>query len=232
MHRQYHVGRQGFDKGAFEKGDHAPRKMAKRFRIYQLAFSIFALLGFRVIQAGEAAPDTSWRVWLEPTMMRAPVTKAIGGAKRTEIASGGLTADGLVGYSKAAFDALGVPWEEFDAKARLNAAADLAELTPRYERDSKKVIVYAALESEKPIVSSAVLAPKFLDLFKDTLGEKVFVVVPNRFTAFVFPQLASQYREFAPMIFRAYRETAWPVSVEVFEVSQAGWRCVGLYEEP
>jgi hypothetical protein len=34
------------------------------------------------------------------------------------------------------------------------------------------------------------------------------------------------------MIFRAYRATAWPVSVEVFEVSPTGWRCIGAYEEP
>ncbi len=34
------------------------------------------------------------------------------------------------------------------------------------------------------------------------------------------------------MAFTAYRETAWPVSVEVFEVSAAGFRAVGVYQEP
>lgn len=122
--------------------------------------------------------------------------------------------------------------EQFIARGRANAAADLAGLKPRYERDSKKVITYAALESEKPIVASAVLAPKFLELFQETLGEKVLVVVPSRFAAFVFPHLASEYQQFSPMIFRAFRATPWPVSVEVFEVGPSGWRCIGAYQEP
>ncbi|MGV3533182.1 MAG: hypothetical protein ACO1QR_12490, partial [Chthoniobacteraceae bacterium] len=77
-----------------------------------------------------------------------------------------------------------------------------------------------------------VLSPKFLELFKDTLGPKVLVVVPNRFTAYVFPRLASTYREYSPGIFADYRATAHPVSVEVFELSAAGLTAIGAYEEP
>jgi hypothetical protein len=177
-------------------------------------------------------PRTAWRVWLEPTFMRAPVTAPITGAKKTVFAGGTLGEEGLVTMPKEAFVATKMSWEMFFAKARENAAAELAELKPRYERDAKKVIVYAALESTKPIVASAVLAPKFLESFKDTLGDTVLVVIPNRFTAFVFPKLASRYTEYAPMVVRAYRDTSWPVSVEVFEVSGDGWRCIGAYEEP
>jgi hypothetical protein len=178
-------------------------------------------------------PRTAWRVWLEPKFMRAPVTAPITGAKKTVLAGGALGDEGgLVSMPKEVFAATKMPWEIFFAQARENAAADFAELKPRYERDAKKVIVYAALESRKPIVASAVLAPKFLESFKDTLGDTVLVVVPNRFTAFVFPKLASRYAEYSPMVFRAYRDTSWPVSVEVFEVSGEGWRCIGAYEEP
>ena len=118
------------------------------------------------------------------------------------------------------------------AQARENAASEFAELKPRYERGTNKVIAYAALESTKPTVASAVLAPKFLESFKETLGDTVLVVIPNRFTAFIFPKLASRYAEYSPMVFRAYRDTSWPVSVEVFEVNAKGWRCIGAYEEP
>jgi len=114
-------------------------------------------------------------------------------------------------------DAAGI--QQFAAQT---AAVDLATLTPRYERNRKQVIQYAELKSDRPIVASAVLAPKFLDLFKDTLGEKVLLVVPNRFAAYVFPALASNYQDYWPMIFEAFRATAWPVSVEVFEVSGKG----------
>ena len=126
----------------------------------------------------------------------------------------------------------GIELARFAARARENAGADLAGLKPRYVRNRKKVIEYAELRSEKPVVAGAVLAPKFLALFRETLGEKVLVVVPNRFTAFVFPALASSYEDYAPMVLEALRATAWPVSVEVFEISAEGVRCVGRYGEP
>ena len=82
------------------------------------------------------------------------------------------------------------------------------------------------------ILQHQILAPGFLNLWKDSLGEKVLVVVPNQCTAYVFPRLASEYLNYAPMVLRANRESTYPVSIEVFEVSSAGWRCIGAYEEP
>lgn len=198
-------------------------------------FALAIVLSLLLLHArGEEAPtESAWRVWLEPKFMRAAVSAPIGGAKRTVLTGGTLANDGtLAAFPTGGLEKLGLAWPDFYAQARANAAADLAELKPRYERDSKMVIIYGALESERPIVASAVLAPKFLELFKATLGEKVLVVVPSRFAAFVFPHLASEYQRFSPMIFRAFRATAWPVSVEVFEVSSSGWRCIGAYEEP
>jgi hypothetical protein len=176
--------------------------------------------------------ETDWRVFLEPTFLRAPVVRPIPAAKRTVIALGFLADEGLQPYTAQQMESMRVEAKEFEKQATKNAAADLATLKPRFERDAHKTILYGALESEKPIVASAVLAPGFLDLWKDTLGESILVAVPNRFTAYIFPRLASTYQSYSPMVFRAYRETAHPVSVEVFEVSKAGWRCVGVYEEP
>lgn len=163
--------------------------------------------------------------------MRAAVTGAIPAAQRTEFAAGAWREEELTAWTRDEFSALGLSWDDFFAKARVNAAADLALLKPRYIRDRRKIIQYAALRSELPIMPSAVLAPKFLDLFAETLGPKVLVTVPNRHTAFVFPALASDYREFAPMVLEAYRATSYPVSIEIFEVSTEGLRAVGVYSE-
>lgn len=138
----------------------------------------------------------------------------------------------LKAFTAAEWEALGVPWEEFLQRARTNAAPELATLKPQYVRDRKKVIDHAVIQSEEPIVSSAVLAPKFLALFQETLGPKVLVVIPNRFTAYVFPHLVSSYRDYASGVFEDYRATAHPVSVEVFELSDAGLKAIGAYEEP
>lgn len=163
--------------------------------------------------------------------MRAPVAVPLAGAQRTELALGQLGGDGLAGFSRVHFDARGQSREQILAIARDNAAADLAGISIRYERDRHRVIQYAELTSPKPIIASAVTSPKLRGLFKDTLGDEVLLVVPSRFAAYVFPKLASRYQEYYPLIFQAYRATAWPVSVEVFEVTDGGLRAVGVYEE-
>jgi len=99
-------------------------------------------------------------------------------------------------------------------------------------RNRNKVIEYAQFRSDRPIVASAVLAPGFLNLFRDTLGEKVLLIVPNRYTAYVFPSLVNNIEDYSPMVIRGFRDSAYPVSVEVFEVTARGVRSVGIFEEP
>lgn len=174
----------------------------------------------------------AWRVWLEPKFMRPGAAQPVTGAKQTLLAFGQLTEDGLTAFHKEEFAALGIDPEPFLRLASLNAAADLAKLHFRFERNQRKIIRYVAVESEAPVVASAVMCPGFLDLWKNTLGEKILLVVPNRNTAYLFPRIASEYQEYAPMVLRAYHETAYPVGIEVFELSAEGWRCLGSYSEP
>ncbi len=216
------------------KGKHAECPRFRAWRAFILHPSSFILFfAFAVFShANETADEKTWRVWLEPKSAHAPVTLPIAGAERTVFCAGFLGEEGLRAMRKDDLLAMVISMERFGARARENAAADLAKLKPRYQRNRQRVIEYAELSSKDPIVVSAVLAPKFLELFKDTLGEKVLVVVPNRFTAFVFPPLAGRYEEYAPMVLEALRRTAWPVSVEVFEISAVGVRSVGRYAEP
>jgi hypothetical protein len=216
--------------GGRMKGKDA-RQVFRGLILHPSRFILFiALAAFA--RAGGVADEQSWRVWLEPKSSRAPVTLPIAGAERTVVCAGFLDEEGLRPLQRAELAAMGIGMDRFAGRARENARVDLAGLQPRYERNSKKVIEYAELRSERPIVTSAVLGPKFLQLFRDTLGEKVLVAVPNRFTAFVFPALAGRSEEYGPMVRAALAATAWPVSVELFEVSAAGVRCVGRYAEP
>jgi hypothetical protein len=182
--------------------------------------------------SGEVANERGWRIWLEPKSNRPAITLPLSGADRTVVCAGFVEEDGLRAMTKEEFAGMGIEIERFTARARQNAVADLATLKPRYERNRKKVIEYAELRSDRPIVAAAVLAPTFLALWKDTLGEKVLVVVPNRFTAYVFPAIAGHHADYAPMVLEAFGATAWPISIEVFEVSADGIRCMGRYEEP
>jgi hypothetical protein len=182
--------------------------------------------------AEEPPAEFKWRVLLEPKSMHREVTWEIPGAQRTVFAPVVVDGSEFLYPPRKILERFGVETKAIQQLAAPAAAADLATLKPRYVRDRKQVIQYAELRSDQPIVASAVLAPKFLDLFKDTLGDEVLLVVPSRFVAYVFPKLASNYQDYFPMVFEAYRATAWPVSVEVFEVSAGGFRAVGVYQEP
>ena len=203
-------------------------------RLSPFAFRLFILLALSPLSlpAGESADEKSWRIWLEPRSTHAAVAFPIAGAERTELCAGLMTEEGPRALTKAELAAMGIEMAQFAARARENAGADLAKLKPRYTRNAKREIEYAELRSERPVVAGAVLAPKFLALFRETLGEKVLVVVPNRFTAYIFPPLAGNHADYAPMVLAALGATAWPVSVELFEVSKDGVRCVGRYAEP
>ena len=234
-----HMGGEGFVEGAVEESDHGGRIKGERGRTPSpFAFRLSPLLVLLALalplsaRAGETANENTWRVWLEPRSSHAAVTLPIAGAERTEVCAGFMEEEGPRAMTKAELAGMGIEMARFAARARENAQADLAGLKPRYERNKKRVIEYAELRSEKPVVAGAVLAPKFAALFASTLGEKLLVVVPNRFTAFVFPALAGNHGDYAPMVLAALRETAWPVSVELLEVSKEGVRCVGRFAEP
>ncbi len=190
------------------------------------------LLWAAVGSAGDQPTEFKWRVLLEPKSMHRQVTWEIPGAQRTVFAPVVVNGADYLYPPRKILEKFQVDPADIKERAALAAAADLDSLAPRYQRDRKQVIQYAELRSTRPIVASAVLAPKFLGLFKDTLGEKVLLVVPNRFTAYVFPALASNYQDYSPMVFEAYRATAWPISVELFEVSVDGFRAAGVYQEP
>ena len=204
-------------------------KMKRKNMILLLA--AVAALGTSALSVGAQEP-ARWRVWLEAKFMRAAVTQPIPGAERTVLAAGYADGEEPLYLLPEQFNSLKVPWAGFMAAARANADAELASLKPEYIRDRKAVIEYAVLRSEQPIVARAILSPALLAMFKDTLGEKLLVAVPSRYAAFVFPRLASSYQQYTPMMIEAYRATAFPVSLEVFEVSSEGWKAVGVYEEP
>ena len=164
--------------------------------------------------------------------MKAPVSAPIAAAEKTELVAAIMGVSEVAYLNRAEFDALKLDWPTFAEKTRASAEAELKAVTTQYTRDKKKVILYAKIRSPHALIASAILAPKFLDLFKNTLGEKVLVVIPNRSTAYVFPALASNYQDYAAMIFEAYRATAFPVSKEVFELSADGLEAVGAFEEP
>ena len=164
--------------------------------------------------------------------MHRAVTFSIANATRTVIAPVQLSGDGQGDFSyptRKEFETTGL--DQASIAANGLADADLAQVKQRFVRNRKNVIVYAELRADRPIIGSAVLARKFAERFRDTLGEALLVAVPNRFTAFVFPALGNEYQQYAPMIIEAYRASPFPVSLEVFNVTKDGWKAMGIFED-
>lgn len=180
--------------------------------------------------AAQMPGPAQWHVLIEPKFMRPEIAFPIAGAERTVLVPGYLAEGGEVRYfSKKEWDALAMDWVEFQSRSAGNATDNKVKV--ELSRDRKKVIQYAALTSDSPLTATALLSPDFLKKFSELFGAKLLVAVPNRYTVYVFPKLASSYRDYAPMILEAYHATAYPVSTEVFEVSADGLRAIGTFEE-
>lgn len=240
LHANDHMGRERFHQDSFQKGDHrgeitergaaAKGKVRARARSALLAVVVWGWLA--AFGAGQEGAAPSYCVLLEPKFMKAPVSQPVAGAQKTELVAAVAGEDGPEYLSREQFEALQTDWAGFLAKARGSGEAELKALQVDYERDEKKVIRYARVRSKRGLVAAALLAPGFSELFKDTLGEPLLVVVPNRYTAYVFPRLASRYEEYAPLVLEAYRSSAYPVSKEVFELGKGGLKAVGVYGDP
>jgi hypothetical protein len=191
---------------------------------------IFALLIllFCAARAGAQQDQKTWHVLIEPSFMAPEVSFPISGARHTLLVPGYI-GDGDPQYiSKKDWDALGLTWDAFRLRAAQNATEKKfhAELV----RDLHKVVQYAVITSEDPLTATMVLSPEFLKKFKDIFGPTLLVALPNRFTVYVFPALASRYKDYSSLVISAYQDSAYPVSLEVFEISAGGMRAIGAFE--
>ncbi|MEK0445127.1 MAG: hypothetical protein RLZZ399_448 [Verrucomicrobiota bacterium] len=228
MDIQHDMGGVRLDQNAFEEGDHVGeirREVRGRQALRILVGWLWVCLGGAALAEGG-----EWRVWMEARFMRPAMSAALPGAERTVIAGGRWDGEELRAFSKKEWEALGVDWATFEKEARRQSVRDWEGVEIRLERDKRKVIQFAELRSKQPLVASAVLAPGFGERFADTLGDRLWVVVPNRFQAFVFPKLAGAYEKYAGMVLQSYAATAYPVSLEVLEWSRDGWRAVGIFD--
>jgi len=176
------------------------------------------------------APAT-WHLLIEPKFMKPAVSFPISGAERTVMVPAYLDEENQpVYFTKQKFEALGVGLAAFLKQSLANATDK--KVKAEFVRDEKQVVRYATLQSENPLTATMVLSPNFLKMFADVFGDKPLVALPNRYTVYIFPKLASDYRNYADMVISDYKNSAYPVSLEVFEVSPAGLKAVGTYEAP
>ena len=162
--------------------------------------------------------------------MRPAVYFPIPGAQRTVFVPGYLKEGEPVYFTQAEYEKIHLNLDQFLTKSHANSSDK--KVTARFIRNtSNQTIEYAVLQSESPLMATAVLAPDFADKFKSLLGEKLIVAIPNRNMVFVFPANKSDFHQYAEPVLEAYRGSPHPVSVEAFELTSHGLQSIGSFEE-
>jgi hypothetical protein len=173
-----------------------------------------------------------WFFLPEPRFMAHEVSFPVSGAKNTVLAPARMGEAGVEFATVAAWHAGGLN-EDTVRRVTARFASDwLRHVKVELVRNRKNVVEYAVLRSDKFPVSATVFAPEFRKQFEDVFGPKVMLVIPNRQTVFVFPGVAVDFSEYAPMILESWRSPSAKVSLEVFELGERGLRATGRIEEP
>jgi len=190
-------------------------------------FSIVLLLGSLAISTADDGP---WYLVPEPQFMRHDVAWPIPGAEQTVLVPA-RTIDGEVTLLKRAdIPNLETSREEIMASAVKNASTELAKIKPQYVRDRNGSIQYAIIASESPYTASTVFAPEFNELFEETLGPDILVVIPNRNKIIVFPRAAPQLGAASDLVFAEFRSSTYPVSREIFALKNGRLAAVGVMQ--
>ena len=190
------------------------------------------MLLFAIVLMMPRANADEWFLLPEPKFMEHEVTFPIEGAKSTVLAPAKIGEYGIEFSTVNGWTAAALNEDAVRKVTRTFASEWLKHVKPELVRNRKKVVEYAVVRSDKVPVAATVFAPEFWKQFADVLGPKMIVVIPNRQTVFVFPGVAVDYAEYAPLIFEAWRGPAAKVSLEVFELSARGLKAVGRLEEP
>ena len=178
----------------------------------------------------DAKKSASLAACIEPAVMRTEAAQLLPGSKTTVVVPAWEDELGLSRLTKEEFTATGLKWEQFLTEASATAAAHLKTLKPEIERDKKGAARYAVLRSESHLTASVILCPEFFTKFRETFGDRLVVLVPDRFTVYVFPRGFNDFQEMGPDILADFLESIWPCSDEAFEITSDGLKCLGAFD--
>jgi len=197
-----------------------------------------ALLGTSEAAAGEKPPTKELDakkmrhgIIFETLAMHPEVFTRVEGAKKTLMVpvqewDYGVRLFSAKEWKKQAFDNAA-----YRRDAEAVADGVIATVKPELVRDSRGVVLYALIRGEDPFLSSILLSSKFLPLFKKSLGDSVRVVLVDRQLIYVFPVAGGKLDEFGAALAEQYQETKQPVSLEIFEVTDKGFKVIGSIED-
>jgi len=160
------------------------------------------------------------------------VTAPLEGAKKTRLAAFYEWDFGVRPFTKKTWAERGLQWDQFMPLALTLADSIAGKLKPELVRDDRGVALYAIIADEDPFLTSAILSPKLHERFRETLGDRIHVVLLERNRLYLFPATGGTLPEFGPSLVEEFRRSSFPVSLEIFLLDRDGYRVVGELERP
>lgn len=169
-----------------------------------------------------AAPKAEAYLLLpEPRVMGSSISRTFANAQHTVITPARQGADGKLHVnSREEFAKLGLSWETFFERAQAAADRRLADIQPELKKDESGRVLYAVYRSDEPSIACLLIAPSLGAIFKNILGEEVWLVAPDRNSLFVFPARNEAIEEFADDLRERFEENPFAVSDEIFAVKE------------
>lgn len=169
---------------------------------------------------------------LEPIALRTVLARPLPDAKFTVIVPAKEDSVlGLTHYNKEEFAATGLDWDQFMSKAAAAATRLLVSIKPVVAKDASGQVAYVKLQSERPFAASVVLSPRLVPLFQSVLGDRLVALMPDRYTVYLFSRNFGQFQSFGQKIINDHAEAVYPCSIEVFEISREGIKCIGGFDD-
>ena len=155
---------------------------------------------------------------IEPRFMRPDLPQPIRGAQQTFFVPGREIAGypGVEAYPENEYAKLRIGWDAFYKKAQEAADRWLAKIEPRVVKDEKGNPKYAAIESDRPLVSGLLIASKFHEKFGPLFGDRLIIFVPDRHHIFVFPDRQELYSQYILPMLGRFDDAPYSCSRELF----------------
>ncbi len=169
-------------------------------------------------------------VVFEPAILRTTTSKAVKGSKLTVLTPAEETKDGIRLLTEEQFQRVGLSWEAYLGKARDAAARLLKTIKPDYARDKRGTVLRAVIRSPSHFTCSVVLCPEFRQLFADTLGNDLVVLLPDRFTVFVFSRAMGEFPKSGAEVAAIYSDSVYQASSEAFQLNEDTFIPIGSFD--
>ncbi len=193
-------------------------------------FFVTALVALPLKGDEPDAPARRLGVIFEGSFEKAEITTPIEGARKTQLTAYYEWDFGVRPFTAATWRERALDWGKLLPAALAVADKLVDRLEPELVRDSRGIILYAILKGKDPFLTSVMLSPKLLEKFRETLGDRLHVVLVDRHRLYLFPATGGRLADYGPALVTEFRRAKLPVSLEIFLLDEDGFEVIGEVE--